>query len=904
MALGGAIKLHGESEYRRALSQITQNLREVSSEMKVVTSAYDKNDTSTEALAANSDVLSKRLEQQKEKVNLVADQYKKYEEAVKKSANEHEQLGTELESAKAELERIGNATGETSAEYEKQKKVVDQLQSEYDESTKAQDANAKSLSNLKIQLNSAQADVNKTSKELENLGNASEDSGKKADEAASGGFTVMKGVLSNLATDAIHAALDGLKQLGSAIIDTGKQSLEAYSNYEQLVGGVETLFGAGGKSLEEYAQSVGISVDEAKGQYDKLMGAQSAVLENANNAYKTAGLSANEYMDTVTSFSASLIQSLGGDTAQAAQYANTAITDMSDNANKMGTDMSSLQNAYAGFAKGNYTMLDNLKLGYGGTKEEMQRLLNDAEKLPGAMGRKFDLSNYADVVEAIHLVQDNMGITGTTAKEASTTIEGSANAMKAAWQNLLTGMADDNANFGELVGNLVDSVTTFGKNVIPRVQQIIKGMAQVATQMLQEVVPQIVKEIPPLLSETLPMLIDALTAVVQSVIQVLPTLMPIIVDAIMQIVHGIIALLPEFLNAGIQMLTSLIHGITNALPQLIAMLPTIVSNIETTLNYNLPIIINTGTQVLFALINGIVNALPQLIAMLPTIVSTISETLHSNLPMVINTGTQVLVALINGIVSVLPQLIDMLPTIVSTIVTTLHSNLPMIINAGIQILVALINGIVSALPQLIAYTPRLITTFVQVMTQNLPQILSMGGQIISSLINGIASMIGNLGGTIGNVASTIINGIGSLPSQLYNWGVDMVRGIANGIRNAIGYVTSAVSSVANKIKSFLHFSRPDEGPLAEYESWMPDMVEGLSDSLRKASPELISQTEALANGMSDAFNVNGSVSASGGRSYDSMVEAFKEALSQVKIEMDDEEMGHFVDKTVTKLIYN
>ena len=165
-------------------------------------------------------------------------------------------------------------------------------------------------------------------------------------------------------------------------------------------------------------------------------------------------------------------------------------------------------------------------------------------------------------------------------------------------------------------------------------------------------------------------------------------------------------------------------------------------------------------------------------------------------------------------------------------------------------------------------------------------------------------MIGNLGGTVGNVVSTIINGIRSLPGQLYNWGVDMINGIANGIKSAIHKVTSAVSDVANKIKSFLHFSRPDEGPLAEYESWMPDMVEGLSDSLRKASPELISQTEALANGMSDAFNVHGGVSVSGGRSYDAMVEAFKDALSQVKIVMDDEEMGHFVDKTVTKLIYN
>lgn len=855
MALGGTIKIKGESEYRRALSQIKQNLREVSSEMKIVTSTYDKNDTSTGALSAKSDVLSKRLEQQKAKLSLVTEQYKKYEEAVKKSADEHEQLGTQLESAKAELERIGKTTGETSTEYEKQKKVVDQLQSEYDESTKAQDVNAKSLSNLKIELNGAQADVNKTSRELDNLG--------KSQEKTNEGWTVMKQVLADLAHDAIQSAFNGIKQLGSAIIDTGKQSLEAYSNYEQLVGGVETLFGAGGKSLEEYAKSVGMSVDKAKGQYDKLMGAQSTVIENANNAYKTAGLSANEYMDTVTSFSASLIQSLGGDTAKASEYANTAITDMSDNANKMGTDMSSLQNAYSGFAKGNYTMLDNLKLGYGGTKEEMQRLLNDAEKLPGAMGRKFDLSNYADVVEAIHLVQDKMGITGTTAKEASTTIEGSANAMKSAWKNLLTGMADDNANFGELVGNLVDSVTTFGKNVIPRVQQIIKGMATVATQLLQEVVPQIVQEIPPLLSETLPMMIDALTAVTQSVIQVLPTLMPLVTDGIMQIVQGIITLLPEFINAGLQMLTSLIQGITQALPQLIAMLPTIVQQTADVIIQNLPTIIQAGLQLLVALINGIVQAMPQLIAMLPTIIGTIEGTLIANLPLIIETG--------------------------------------------IQILVALIKGLIQSLPQLIAWTPRVIMAIVNVLVQNLPKMLSMGGQLLGSLISGIGSKIGNLGNAIGNVATKIIDGVKDIPGKMVKWGKDMIQGLIDGIKGMIGKVGDAVGGVANKIKSFLHFSRPDEGPLAEYESWMPDMVEGLRDSLRKASPELIDQTKELAQGMSDAMSVNGTITGTGGgyggSSFDSMVSAFKDALSQVKIEMDDEEMGHFVDKTVTKLIY-
>lgn len=209
--------------------------------------------------------------------------------------------------------------------------------------------------------------------------------------------------------------------MGTALVDVGKQAIAGYADYEQLVGGVETLFKDSSGVVENYA----------------------------NNAYKTAGLSANQYMETVTSFSASLLQSLNGDTAKSAQVADKAITDMSDNANKMGTSMESIQNAYQGFAKQNYTMLDNLKLGYGGTKSEMERLIADANKLAKEQGKAGDMTinSYADIVEAIHLVQDSMGITGTTAKEASTTIQGSVNSMKSAWDNLLVGVADDNADF-------------------------------------------------------------------------------------------------------------------------------------------------------------------------------------------------------------------------------------------------------------------------------------------------------------------------------------------------------------------------------------------------------------------------------------------------------------------------
>lgn len=287
----------------------------------------------------------------------------------------------------------------------------------------------------------------------------------------------------------------------TALVALGTQAVKGYAEYEQLVGGVETLFGAGGQSIDEYAKTVGKTVSEVRGEYDGLMKSQTTVLNNANNAYKTAGMSANDYMSNVTSFSASLISSVGGDTQKAAKIADQAMVDISDNANKMGTDMESVIGTYQSLARGNFGMLDNLKLGYGGTKAEMERLLKDAEKLTG---KKFDISNFADITEAIHAVQVEMGIAGTTAKEASETIQGSALAMKAAWSNFLVGMANEDADFDQLLDNLVDSVNTFLKNVIPRIKKMlprmIKGLAEIAKT--------IGKELPGILDDLLPALAE------------------------------------------------------------------------------------------------------------------------------------------------------------------------------------------------------------------------------------------------------------------------------------------------------------------------------------------------------------------------------------------------------------
>lgn len=279
--------------------------------------------------------------------------------------------------------------------------------------------------------------------------------------------------------------VDTAKQAVQAVIDIGKRSFEAYASYEQLVGGVETLFGTGGRSLEEYAAQSGRTVDQAKGDYDRLMGAQAEVMRNAEQAYRTAGMSQNAYMETVTSFSASLIKGLGGDTVAAARYADMAIVDMSDNANKMGTSMQSIQDAYQGFAKQNYTMLDNLKLGYGGTQSEMAKLINDSGVLGDAMTVTAETVNdvsFDKIVEAIHVIQERMDIAGTTSKEAATTIEGSMGMVGAAWENLLIGFGDPEADMDALMDALLDSVVTAASNVVPAVGRVAASIVTAIPQ--------------------------------------------------------------------------------------------------------------------------------------------------------------------------------------------------------------------------------------------------------------------------------------------------------------------------------------------------------------------------------------------------------------------------------------
>ena len=366
----------------------------------------------------------------------------------------------------------------------------------------------------------------------------------------------------------------------SAVAMITKSAVDGYAEYEQLAGGVETLF---------------------KDSADVLMG-------YADRAYQTAGLSANEYMTTVTSFSASLLQSLGGDTAKAADYADQAIIDMSDNANKMGTSMESIQYAYQGFAKQNYTMLDNLKLGYGGTKEEMQRLLDDAEKMSGL---EFDISSFADVTQAIHIVQTELGITGTTAKEASTTIQGSASAMKASWQNLMVGLADENANFDQLLENFIDSVGTFAKNLIPRIEIALAGVVN----LIKGLVPKIAEELPSLVENIIPMALDAALSVVNALAETFPTLLVTLIKTIVDILPDLI---PQLITGLVNMLVLLMTNFDQIILPIIDALPLIIESLITALFANLPQIVAGLTSV----VGSLVTSLPQILASLKNAIST------------------------------------------------------------------------------------------------------------------------------------------------------------------------------------------------------------------------------------------------------------------------------------------
>lgn len=610
--IGPKIGVDGEAEYRRQINQIIQQSKTLESQMKLVASQFTSATTAEEKNAKTAAVLTKQIDTQRERVKLLAEQ-----------------------------------TGKAAAKYGESDTKTQKWQ--------------QALNDATATLNKMQNELRDTASELQDMDSEMDGGAKKA---LSFGDVLKANLASDVIISGVKAMASAMKEVGAALVDLGKQSIEGYAQYEQLIGGVQTLFNETDLSLEDYASSVGKSTREVQAEWSQLTAGGRMVANNAEEAFHTVGLSANEYMETVTSFSASLIQSLGGDTKAAAAKADLAITDMSDNANKMGSDMQSIQNAYQGFAKQNYTMLDNLKLGYGGTKQEMERLLTDAEKISGI---KYDISSYADIVDAIHVVQTEMGITGTTAKEAATTIEGSAKSMKAAWQNFLTGVSvgdnDGIGNLDVLVGNVVDGVKTFADNLIPRLQIMLPRLAEGLTQLANGLAPYV----GPALETLLPPLMQGIGGLVSGIVQALPAAVEAISAVIPMLVEHLTILLPQIISAGVEIIAALASGIGENLPTLIPAVVDAIITITEGLIDHIDLLIIAAGQLIAGLAQGLIEAIPRLIGRLPEIISAIVNGLLKGLAAIGMVGQQLVEGLWNGIKNAGQWLYDKLSGWVSNI---------------------------------------------------------------------------------------------------------------------------------------------------------------------------------------------------------------------------------------------
>ena len=847
-----SIDITGEREYRNACKAINSSLREIGSEMKLITAEFAGNADSTEALTKKQEVLQKSLDEQAKKAaaaeaalekmraaavdptstafqkmqtnlnNTKAEMVKTQaeidgitaslnkttpasEQFAAEAANVDKQLGllaSEMKVVSAEYENNGDSAQALKAKQEvlkqvfaEQQKKVEALEKAYRSATVEYGENSDEALELKRSLNECTAEMKSTKNQIDKIDDSLKKSKISWESVGSAVATGAKAFAVGLATIAAAAGAVAYK-LGTAVV-------ESFGDYEQLVGGVETLFGSGGKSLEEYAKSVGKSVDEARAEYDKLISAQETTLSNADNAFRTAGLSANDYMETVTSFSAALVSGLGGDTEKAAKLADLAITDMSDNANKMGTDISAIQNAYQGFAKQNYTMLDNLKLGYGGTQSEMIRLINDSGILEEKI-TSLDNVSFDQMILAIHEIQDQMGVTGTTAEEATKTIQGSMNSLSAAWSNLITGLGNADADIQKLVDDVAEYLGYVIDNITPVVQNIVKALPT----LLNGVAENVGKLLPTILTAV----VDLFKSILSTLLSLIPELISVIVEAVMTVVDTLIENLPLLVEAAAQLILELATGIAKALPTLVPTAVDVIMKIVQTLIDNIPLLIDAALQLITGLAQGIINAIPVIVAALPQVISSLIDGLLSAIPQIIQAGIDLLTALVTALPEIIAAIVEAIPQIIDGIITALTENIPLIIQAGIDLLVALIQALPEIIVTIVQAIPQIISSIVNALIGNIDQIIMAGVQLFVALIQNLPTIIVEIVKAVPQIVSGIVQAFASLGGEMINAGANLLHGLWEGISGAASWLWEKVSgwasSLVSGIKDFFGIHSP------------------------------------------------------------------------------------------------
>lgn len=744
-------------------------------------------------------------------------------------------------------------------------------------------------SGAKKNLNELNKEVDKVDKNVTKLGNDSEKSRGKMEKFGNIASTALKGSVA-----VIKGVGAGIGVASTAVGVLVKKSVDAYSSYEQLVGGVNTLFGAGDKSLEEYAKSVGKTTDEVKDKYDSLMSAQETVMKNAAKAYTTAGLSANAYMEQITGFSASLVQSLGGDTEKAAEVGNRAIIDMSDNANKMGTSMEMIQNAYQGFAKQNYTMLDNLKLGYGGTKEEMKRLISDASEMTDIQ-EKLNVSvedgslDFGNIINAISVMQASLGIAGTTHEEAARTIEGSTNAMKASWDNLLVGIADDQADFDELVNQFVTSVDTWSKNIMPRIEIALQG----ASNLIASLLPMIAGKIPELLNDIAPQLIqagtDIITELASGFIQGLPDIIQTIKDLLPQIFEAFYDILPQINELFQTILQQILDLLLAWLPQITEFDAKLIQTLAQGIIDAFPEVINAVVTLLNQLTEYInSDGLTQLIDIVMQLINQLTATLIEQAPVLLEAATNLLMAIVDALPEVIQKLLLALPSLIEAIVSFFGSNSVRVYKISLQVLWELIKAIPKVIAALVVSLPDIIeaiiegllsipeTLWTEILEPGIEKFIDFAKEakekakeaaknFFTHLIDGIKELPSKIREKVTEIVdklndfrknfpqkakdaakeffNNLWNGLKELPSKIWDIGKNIVEGIWNGINDKFDWLTGKIKEFTNgvkdKLKSFFGIHSPSTVMRDEVGKYLPlGIAEGIKDSTKDVTTQV------------------------------------------------------------------
>lgn len=584
-----------------------------------------------------------------------------------------------------------------------------------------------------------------------------------------------------------------------------KDSIVAGADLEQSIGGIETLF-------KESADQV---------------------IANAKRAYQTAGMSANDYMELTTSFSASLLRSLGNDTAKAADVADMAMTDMSDNANKMGTNMEDIKNAYQGFAKQNYTMLDNLKLGYGGTQNEMKRLLEDARKITGVT---YDIDNLADVYQAIHVIQEELNITGTTAKEAASTISGSLNAMKAAYQNVMGNLALGE-DIGPSLNALKETAVTFVRdNLLPAAVNVVSALPTALVSLAAQLAA--------------PMLhagVQAVLSLAAGLTSAIPELLREATKALEGIVNAIITGVPALINAGMLLLNGLAQGLLEAVPELLAALPGIVDNLTTTLAAFLPQFISAVNLLVMGVAQALPTAIQQIVVVLPTLIDSLINVLLTLMPEIVDAGLALLSALVADLPEIISAVAAAIPEIVDAIVNAIISSIPLLIDAGIQLLTMLVGNLPAIINGIVAALPTIINSIVNAVLGNIPLLIRSGIQLFVALVSNLPAIISGVVAAVPQIIDAIVGGFAGGFDAMANIGLNLIKGIWSGISDAAAWLKSKIAGffggVVDSIRDFFGIHSPSRlmagigknmalGIGVGWEDTFPDIAEDITDSVK------------------------------------------------------------------------